>query len=178
MTARCGFTLLELMVASAISVVVATAIGTFFIGAHRLVKHSSSVARASLDLRAEREHLLFHSNHEGGNAHWGGLLSATDVDGSGTSQIRYTANGCDSGSGSSMSRSGQSYPNNDAKPHATVSIGSSSGSTLCSVILTRTIGDADAGHQVFTLKDRVLVPAFGKSQSTSNAIFSDEEVER
>ena len=176
MTARRGFTLLELMVASAISVVIATAIGTFFVGAHRLVKQSSSVARASLDLRAEREHLLFHSNHEGGNAHWGGLLSATDVQ-SGSSQIRYTANGCDSGSGSSMSRSGQAYPNNDAKPHATVSIGSSSGSTLCSIVLTRTIGDADAGQQVFTLKDRVLVPAFGMSQSTSTAIFSDEEDE-
>ena len=176
MKARRGLTLLELMIASAISLVTAVALGTLFVGTHRLVKQSSSVARASLDLRAEREHLLFHSNHEGGSAHWGGLLSATDVR-SGASEVRYTANGCSRDSGFPMSRANQTYPNNDAKAHADVAIGSSSGSTLCSVILTRTIGDADAGHQVFTLKDRVLVPVFGMVQSTDNVIFSAEEVE-
>ncbi len=75
MRTRKGFTLLEVMIASAISVIAMAALATFFLGVQRLVAHAFCVAQASLDMRAEREHLLFHAYHEGGNAYWAGALS-------------------------------------------------------------------------------------------------------
>ena len=76
MNARKGFTLLEVMIASAIMVIAMAGVATLFTGIHRLVANAFCVAQASLDLRAEREHLLFHAYHEGGNAHWAGALSS------------------------------------------------------------------------------------------------------
>ncbi len=160
MRSRRGFTLLEMMLASAVSAVVAVALGTFFIGVHRLVRQSSSVAQASLDLRAERDHLLFHSVHEGGNAYWGGLLSASRLEGVSSSGVRYTATGVDRSSGHPMSRSGQSYPNSVAA-HADVGVGFADGDVrrrnLYAIRLTRTVGKE-------TLAERVVVPIFGLEQ--------------
>lgn len=165
MTARRGLTLLELTIASAVSLVVALALGTLFVGAHRLVRQSYGVARASLDLRAERDHLLFHSSHEGGNAYWGGLLSASKVESLSPYRVRYTATGADTGSGSSMSRNGQSYPDGQVASQADEAVFETlDGTGLYAVTLTRTVGDAAARQPTVTLSARVVVPAFGVEQ--------------
>ena len=174
---RGGFTLVELMIALAISCTVLVALGTLFVGSHRLMRQSYGVARASLDLRAEREHLLFHSAHEGGSAFWGGLLSASKLESLKDGEARYTATGCDRNSGYPMSRNGQSYPND---LHATVDdieFGFADGDLLrdnkklYAVTLTRTVPNTGV-----TLSERVVVPVFGTAQTTeSRHLFHDPE---
>ena len=174
---RGGFTLIEILFVLFISCTVMVALGTLFVGSHRLVKQSYGVARASLDLRAEREHLLFHSNHEGGKAFWGGLLSASAPEGLKEDQVRYTAAGCDSDSGSSMSRSGQSYPNGLASTADEIAFGFANGdlrrNNLYAVTLTRTVSNTGV-----TLSERVVVPVFGTTQAAdSSHVFHDREGE-
>lgn len=177
MVERTGFTLLEMMIASAISVVVALALGTFFIGTHRLVRASHGLARASLDLRAEREHLLFHSDHEGGNALWAGLLSAWKTESLNKKKVTYTATGIDASSGVSRhDRNGKTYPSDAIEPHADeVALGFSSGAVqrgnLYAVTLTRTV-------QGETLSERVVIPIFGLEQEhEAGRVFHDQEGE-
>ena len=169
MKARRGLTLLELMIASSITLVIATAVGTLLSGTYRLVNTSSSVARASLDLRAERDHLLFHSNHEGGNAYWGGLLSASGLGLSSSSRFVYTATGLDTSGGTPNSRSGQSYSCSDAGLLADCE--SLDGTNLFAVTLTRKIAD----NLTFTLSERVVIPAFGREQThyADGNVFDD-----
>ena len=174
---RGGFTLIEIMFVLLISCTVMMALGTLFVGSHRLMKQSYGVARASLDLRAEREHLLFHSAHEGGSAFWGGLLSASKLESLQDGEARYTATGCDRNSGSPMSRNGQSYPND---LHATVDdieFGFADGDLLrdnkklYAVTLTRKVSNTGV-----TMRERVVVPVFGTTQATdSSHLFHDPE---
>lgn len=107
---RRGLTLLELMIASGISLVVALALATLVVGVRRLMVRSFGVARASLALRAERDRLQFHSLEEGGNALWAGLLSAGGVAGVMSDAVKYTSTGVDAGSGYSLApRGNQTY---------------------------------------------------------------------
>ena len=173
---RSGFTLVELMIALAISCTVLVALGTLFVGSHRLMRQSYGVARASLDLRAEREHLLFHSNHEGGSAFWGGLLSASKVESLAKDGVLYTATGCDRNSGYPMSRNGQSYPNDLHSTVDSTAFGFANGDLLrdkglYAVTLTRTVPNTGV-----TLSERVVVPVFGTAQTTeSRHLFHDPE---
>ncbi len=169
---RGGFTLVEIMFVLLISCTVMVAVGTLFIGSHRLIKQSYGVARASLDLRAEREHLLFHSNHEGGNAYWGGLLSASKREGLSSDRIRYTATGIDMGSGFAMSRSGQSYPNDLARTVDKIAF-ASTGDALYSIMLTRVVPNTDV-----TLSDCVIVSAFGVAQPIGWTVTITNDIER
>ncbi len=177
MVERKGFTLLELMIASTISIVVALALGVFFVGTHRLVRASHGIARASLNLRAEREHLLFHSDHEGGNALWAGLLSAWKTEALSTKKVTYTATGIDTSSGVSRhDRNGKTYPSDAVTPQTDeVELGFSSGpvqrGNLYAITLTHTV-------QGETLQDRVVVPIFGLEQEhESGRVFHDKEGE-
>lgn len=187
MSARRGLTLLELMIASAITGVIALAVGALLTGTYRLVDASTSIARASLDLRAERDHLLFHSSHEGGNAYWGGLLSASKLESLSSDRVRYAATGCDRSSGSVNTRSGQSYPDaGSVKPLADeISVGFSNDAigfqdsalrreNLYAITLTRTIA-----VEPFKMSERVIVPIFGTKQAhyRDGDVFDDGEAD-
>ena len=56
---RRGFTLVELMITTFIIVLVMGGLGTFFLGAHRLVKGAYAEAELSMQLRMLREKLRF-----------------------------------------------------------------------------------------------------------------------
>lgn len=184
---RGGFTLIEIMFVLLISCTVMMALGTLFVGSHRLMKQSYGVARASLDLRAEREHLLFHSAHEGGSAFWGGLLSASKLESLSSDRVRYAATGCDRSSGSVNTRSGQSYPDaGSVKPLADeISVGFSNDAigfqdsalrreNLYAITLTRTIA-----VEPFKMSERVIVPIFGTKQAhyRDGDVFDDGEAD-
>ena len=168
-----GYTLVEVMIATFVTALLATALATFFTGIHRLIRQSYCVARASLDLRAEREHLLFHSEHEGGDAFWGGLLSAWKIESLQDSRIRYTSAGLFVGQVKPRhDRNGKSYP---SKPFLvqSASVGfaddasAKTRDSLFPVTLTQTVERVSRGQ-------RVVIPLFGTEQKWNGEnVFHD-----
>ncbi len=76
---RSGFTLVEMMTATFITALVMGGLGTFFLGAHRLVKGAYAEAELSVQLRMLREKLLFHVAPPHDGKVWGGLLSGGSI---------------------------------------------------------------------------------------------------
>lgn len=76
---RRGFTLVELMITTFIIVLVMGGLGTFFLGAHRLVKGAYAEAELSMQLRMLREKLLFHVAPMHNGKVWAGLLSGSSI---------------------------------------------------------------------------------------------------
>ena len=74
---RRGFTLLEVMFATAIFALVAASLGTFFVGVQRLSRRAMATADLSVYMRGLREKLLFRSQPPDGTKVRAGLLSAT-----------------------------------------------------------------------------------------------------
>ena len=72
---RAGFTLLEVMFATAIFSIVAASVATFFIGVQRLSRRAMATAELSTAMREMREKLLFHAQPAGDGVVWSGLLS-------------------------------------------------------------------------------------------------------
>ncbi len=197
MDARKGFTLLEVTIASAIMVIVLAAVCTFFVGIHRLIYHAYYVSRSSLDLRAEREHLLFHTYHEGGNAYWAGALSAwhriaatpgTDAADDSSGSLSFDVLGLDTGA--RRPRFGErtvTYPPAASQKLTTAVVGSSldTGTTLkgrnlpilIPVTLRRKIGNSASITEMH--KERVVIPVLGAAQvwdANENAnVFHDTE---
>lgn len=184
---RGGFTLIEIMFVLLISCTVMMALGTLFVGSHRLMRRSYGVARASLDLRAEREHLLFHSVHEGGNVFWGGLLSSWELKQLSETKVRCAVTGlnldrpADQGPQSSSHRHDRErdYPDgNEIRPLVDeIEFGFADGDLLrdngklYAVTLTRTVPSTGV-----TMRDRVVVPVFGTTQATDSLhVFHDKE---
>lgn len=159
---RSGFTLLEVLMASAIATLVAASLATFFVGSRRLIRDSYVESQLSLKLREQRERILFQTMREGGNANWGGLLSALDVE-VGKDRTRYTAVGIDASSGRGMERGNQNWTG--AFEH---SLAASHG--IFYVTLSETIGEQ-------TQSARVVVPMFGSVQRTDlDHLFFDDQL--
>ena len=72
---RAGFTLLEVMFATAIFSIVAASVATFFIGVQRLSRRAMATAELSTAMRELREKLLFHAQPAGDGVVRSGLLS-------------------------------------------------------------------------------------------------------
>ena len=72
---RAGFTLLEVMFATAIFSIVAASLLTFFIGVQRLSRRATATAELSVAMRELREKLLFHAQPAGDGVVRSGLLS-------------------------------------------------------------------------------------------------------
>ena len=94
---RSGFTLVEMMMATFIMMLVLGGLGTFFIGAHQLVKEAYAEAELSVQMRFLREKLLFHVAPPHDGKIWAGLLSGGRIGNSsvveGSFKIRMAANG-------------------------------------------------------------------------------------
>ncbi len=75
---RSGFTLLELMIVSAIMVLVLGGMATLLIGSHRMMKEAYATAELSLQLRMLREKLLFRVDAPGDSTLVPGVLSGTN----------------------------------------------------------------------------------------------------
>lgn len=195
MKMRTGFTLIEVMITSTIMVIAMTAVATLFMGIHRLVSHSYCVARASLDLRAEREHLLFHTYHEGGNSYWAGALSAwhkvnvtqgseaNDIAGS----LRFDVMGLETWA--LRTRFGErtaEYPPSSSEKFVraivdgnTYKLNNSTGVTLKGsnlpiLIPVKLVCKSGFGNTVETYAQRVVIPVFGAAQVWNNEnVFHD-----
>lgn len=159
---RPAFTLIEVLMASAITALVAASLATFFIGSQRLIRDSYIESQLSLKLREQRERLLFQTMREGGNANWGGLLSAQDVT-VGAARTRYTAVGIDSSSGSAIERENQDwagmFENSLVASHG-----------IFFVTQSATIGER-------TQSARVVIPVFGTVQRTDlGHLFFDDQL--
>ena len=74
---RHGFTLLEVMFATAIFALVAASLGTFFVGVQRLSRRAMATADLSMYMRELREKLLFRSQPPSDSQVRSGLLSGT-----------------------------------------------------------------------------------------------------
>ncbi len=183
MRTRKGFTLLEVMIASAISVIAMAALATFFLGVQRLVAHAFCVAQASLDMRAEREHLLFHAYHEGGNAYWAGALSpwhkiaVTEGEVGGVSgALRFDVMGPDLWSMRLRGdRRSTTYPAANFVQKASPTIQdvlvygrTQKGTNLPILIPVRLERKVKRGLYEYTAASRVVIPVFG-AQQTWNA---------
>ena len=72
---RAGFTLVELMVASAVAVILLTALVSSFIGSMRMMASGFSSAELAIRTRELREKLLFHAAPVHDGVVWAGLLS-------------------------------------------------------------------------------------------------------
>ncbi len=161
MKSRAGYTLVEVMIATFITVVLATALATLFTGVYRLIRQSYCVASDSLALRAEREHMLFHSEHEGGDAFWGGLLSAWKLESLQDRRVQYTSAGLSVGQVRPRhDRNGKAYP---SKPFLvrSATFGYADETTartnLVLVTLSQTV-------ERVSRSQRVAVPRFGTEQ--------------
>ena len=74
---RAGFTLLEVMFATAIFSIVAASLVTFFIGVQRLSRRATATAELSVAMRELREKLLFHAQPPDDGSVRSGLLSGS-----------------------------------------------------------------------------------------------------
>lgn len=158
---RTAFTLLEVLLASAVMTLVAASLATFFFGSRRLIRDAYIESQLSLKLREQRERVLFQTMREGGNADWGGLLSALDVTVD-TARTRYTAVGIDSSSGRAMERGNQDWT------------GTFENSLVASHGIFFVMQDATIGGKTQTA--RVVVPVFGTVQRTDlNHLFFDDQ---
>lgn len=159
---RPAFTLLEVLMASAIATLVAASLATFFLGSQRLIRDSYLESQLSLKLRERRERVLFQTMREGGNAVWGGLLSSRDAN-VGATRTRYTAVGIDRSSGGAMERANQDWSGTFEN-----SLVASHG--IFFVHLSETIGGR-------TQTARIVVPMFGTVQRTDlNHLFFDDQL--
>lgn len=171
-----GFTLVEMMVATGVSTIIALALATLVIGVRRLTLVTFGVAKASVDLRAERDRLQFHSLSEGGNARWAGLLSAGKIESVNSGGVRYTASGVDAESAVSMTRSGQTYDLDHPYRGRVDAVEAEelNGTRLFAVTLTRKYPDDESGTSAagleMTMADRVVVPAFGVEQASPSSV--------
>ena len=77
-SSRGGFSLVELMLTSAISVVILGAVASSFVGGMRLLKATFATAEMSLRSRDLRDRLLFHAAPLHDGTVWAGLLSGTN----------------------------------------------------------------------------------------------------
>lgn len=159
---RPAFTLLEVLLASAVTTLVAASLVTFFFGSRRLIRDAYVESQLSLKLREQRERVLFQTMREGGNARWGGLLSALDLKVE-AARTRYTAVGIDASSGRAMERGNQDWTGTFEK-----SLVASHG--ILFVTQSATIGGQ-------TQTARVVVPVFGTVQRTDfNHLFFDDRL--
>lgn len=77
--ARFGFTLVELLMATFVSMIVLTAIGTSFLTAQRMLRTAMAEAELSLASRQLRNRLLFQASPPVDGSVYAGLLSATNL---------------------------------------------------------------------------------------------------
>lgn len=75
---QAGFTLVELMIAVAISSIVLVAVASSFIGGMRILKTTFATVEMSLRTRDLRDRLLFHAAPPHDDVVWAGLLSGTN----------------------------------------------------------------------------------------------------
>jgi len=112
---RSGFTLMELMMATFITILVMGGLCTFFLGAHRLVQGAYAESELSIQLRFLREKLLFHVAPPHNGKIWAGLLSGSSIGNSSVVEssfkVRMAANGIDLSSGVPCSQTIELIPN-------------------------------------------------------------------
>ena len=111
---RSGFTLVEMMMATVITVLVMGGHCSFFLGAHRLVQGAYAESELSIQLRFLREKLLFHVAPPHNGKIWAGLLSGSSI-GNGSVvessfKVRMAANGIDLSSGAPCSQTIELIP--------------------------------------------------------------------
>jgi len=78
-SSRTGYTLVELMVASAISLLILAGMGSAFLASHRLISQTMAEAEFALTARDLRDRLLFHAAPDYGGVAYAGLLSLTNM---------------------------------------------------------------------------------------------------
>ena len=112
---RSGFTLVEMMMATVITVLVMGGLCSFFLGAHRLVQGGYAESELSIQLRFLREKLLFHVAPPHDGKIWAGLLSGSSIGNSSVVEnsfkVRMAANGIDLLSGAPCSQTIELIPN-------------------------------------------------------------------
>ena len=115
---RSGFTLMEMMMATFITVLVMGGLCTFFLGAHRLVKGAYAESELSIQLRFLREKLLFHVAPPHNGKLWAGLLSGSGIGNNSVVEssfkVRMAANGIDLSSGEPCSQTIELIPDTRA----------------------------------------------------------------
>jgi len=111
---RGGFTLMEMMMVTVITVLVMGGLCTFFLGAHRLVLGAYAESELSIQLRFLREKLLFHVAPPHNDKVWAGLLSGASIGNSSVVEssfkVRMAANGIDLSSGAPCSQTIELIP--------------------------------------------------------------------
>lgn len=198
--ARAGFTLVELMVTTFIIVLVMGGLGTFFLGAHRLVKGAYAEAELSMQLRLLREKLLFHIAPPHNGKVWAGLLSGANIGSSpvveNSMKVRMAAKGIDLTDGTACNQTIELIPRTQSAGGGTTArwfgndgdrvddqwqrpylrpISSYLGDDwLNESVLSRNLFfiTLDATMNGFNRRERLAVPVFGRlQQRTTGGVF-------
>ena len=74
---RQGFTIVEVMISTAVATLIFGGVASFFVVSNRLVKNAFAEAELSIRTREIREKLLFHVLPPSDGRVWPGLLSAS-----------------------------------------------------------------------------------------------------
>lgn len=159
---RKGFTLPEIMVATAISAIVLAAVCNFFIGAQRMMKLTLAQSELAIQSRALREQLLFHAGPSVGGS--SGLLSATDVTLVGAAKSRLDATLPRFANGSVATSENLSL---DAGPVRLTDIAFDApgdSMTASNRFFVTLSGQVTVGGLVVRHDERVAVPLFGRTQ--------------
>ena len=112
---RSGFTLVEMMMVTIITVTVLVGLGTFVLGGFSLIEGAYAESELSIQLRSLREKLLFHVAPPHNGKVWAGLLSGSSIGNSSVVEnsfkVRMAANGIDLSSGAPCSQTIELIPN-------------------------------------------------------------------
>ncbi len=106
--ARSGFTLVEMMFATAIFALVVGGAGTFMIGAYRMTKATFATTTLAVQQREVRERLLFRAVPMHDGVVWPGVLSGANDNGvvEGGAKLLMAAPGVDLSTGASVAPAG------------------------------------------------------------------------
>jgi len=159
---KAGFTLLEMMIASAIVVTLFASFGTLYFGITRLIRSSYGEAVASVELRERRESILFRGPRGDGTVAWGGLLSASSAN-LAEDRVTYTASGVVVTDGAAKTRANEALPNVDVDSRV----------FTARHLYTLTLQVADAAGTRYA--QRLVVPVFGYEQvRNAQHVFHDD----
>jgi len=163
---RRAFTFIELVFASAISVVVMTALFVMFMGLMRLVKEASDEMQVVLKARALRERLFYNALTADGVV-YGGLLTARNVavnEFGITADLRYT-----DAEGNPAWRLAETL-SDEFTFEKSRSVGpvraEIAAESILYAYLTVEMGQAER----FRYKDRVVIPLVGKTQTLPSGV--------
>lgn len=162
-----GFTLVEMLIAIAISGVVLGELMLIFVGLFRMQKERMWDSELATKLRVAREHLLFNAVPNEGDRSYGGILSATNLVWSSphiTAAFQYADS-----DGSGVAE------NEDVSERFLVQNVDDGNEDVPPVYITNNLFFVNTAVTVdgSNRSERIAVPAFGKSDTTLWEIFLD-----